>query len=37
MASNRATRCDKKEMEGFAREHGLWGDWIDGAFNQLGW
>lgn len=37
MAANRATRCDKEQMKDFAKEHGLWGDWIDEAYNQLGW
>ncbi|WP_341509572.1 hypothetical protein WAX88_20650 (plasmid) [Photobacterium damselae subsp. damselae] len=35
MAANRATTCNKAEMERTAKELGLWGDWIDEAYNKL--
>lgn len=37
MSANRSTRCDKREMKEIAKEYGLWGDWIDEAYNQLNW
>lgn len=37
MSANRSTRCDKREMKEIAKEFGLWGGWIDEAYNQLGW